>query len=78
MRCGESSAGALRQIITVGGLGLVENNTRLTRGFRVYILIERSVKISIQSSGRLRQTVMVDLRLQCEHTFVKKGRKKYA
>lgn len=77
VRCGESSAGALRQITTVGGLGLVEDNTGLTRGFGVYALIQRSVTVSIQSSGRLRQTVMVDLRILCEHTFVKiKGAKK--
>lgn len=38
MRCGESSAGALRQISTVGGLGLVEDNTGLTRGFGVCTL----------------------------------------
>lgn len=78
VRCGASSAGASGQISTVGGLGLIENNTGLTRGFGDYTLIERSVTVSTQSSGRLCQTVMVDLRIQCEHTFVKiKGAKKH-
>lgn len=44
VRCGESTAGALRQITKVGGLGLVENYTGLSRGFGVYTLIERSVR----------------------------------
>lgn len=77
VRCGEATAGVLRQITTVGGLGCAENNTGLTRGFAVYTLIERSVTVSMQSSGRLRQTVMVDLRIQCEQSFVKiKGAEK--
>lgn len=70
VQCGEATAGALRQITTVGGLGRAENNTKLTRGFGVYTLIERSVTVSMQSSGKLRQTVMVDLRIHCEQLLV--------
>lgn len=72
LQCGEATAGVLRPITTVGGLGHTENNTGLTRGFVVYTLIGRSITVSVQSSGMLHQTLMMDLRIQCEQSYVKK------
>lgn len=36
VQCRGATAGALRQITAVGGLGHIENNTGLKRGFAVY------------------------------------------
>lgn len=71
VQCEGHSAGALRQITTVGGPGNTGNYTGLTRGFGVSTLIELAATVGMQSSGRLPQTVKVDLRIQWEQTFVK-------
>lgn len=73
-RRGESSAGALRQIIAVGCLELLENNTGLTRGCGAGALIERSVTVSTESSGRLHETVMLDQTIQQRHVIQEKKR----
>lgn len=68
VRCGESPAGALRQIITVGGLGAHRKQYRVNE--RLWSLLSNRAlgycRHTVIGGGLHQTPVTVDLRIQCE------------